>query len=882
MKKQVYFVIVVFFMFHSLKVISQDPVGLYVHTSTAAETISNRLDTLPYFVFAESREHPIQWYDSLRIDWLNSNVSKTGFSDLAQPGEYFTCQIGVWANKGPINDIRILFSDLTKMDGTSIPAGKMTCFNTGGINEKGIPFSKNVSIPANRVQAFWVGIDLTDVKKGSYEGEIYTLWGGNMQSVPIQLKVEGNEVVNHGFNEGNRLSRMAWLNTTIGLDNEITQGFKKIEREENKIKILGREVTIAPTGLPYTITSFFEPSNQFVLPEGEALINAPFRFVVEKDNGEILKLEPAKLEFTDQSPSHISWQVINDGDACQLVCRGRMEYEGYMEYELSLRSKETLKVKDIRLEIPMNQEKAKYMMGLDHEGGLRTPQWKWDWDTTKNQDMLWIGDVNGGLRFKWKAENYVRPLINIYYSFRPLHLPPSWGNEGKGGVNVLDKEKDVLVSAYSGARELKAGEVLNYDFELLITPFKTINKHIKYGDRYFHGGGTRIASKKVELAEKAAANILNIHHAEDIYPFINYPYLDENTGALRELVEDAHAHDIRLKLYYTTRELTKNLPEFWAFYSLNGEIIFPGPGNASRTEALHPDGPHEWLIDNLREKYIPAWYNEIIEGPFKGEIDLSILTTPDSRLNNFYIGGLNLMLRNLKIDGVYIDDSALDRITLRRARKLIDQYRPEGRMDFHSWNHFNTWAGYANCLNLYMDLLPYFDLVWIGEGRDYDRMPDHWLVEVSGIPFGLPGQMLQGGGNPWRGMVYGITNRAGYAGKVGNPSEIWHFWDQYHFQDKQMVGYWDPESPVKCDNDLVKATLYKSAEECIIAVANWGAMDQSCSLEIDWKKLGYDKTGCSYSIPSIQRFQEEQSLSSLKRLKIPGGKGYLIVIRKNN
>jgi len=60
-----------------------------------------------------------------------------------------------------------------------------------------------------------------------------------------------------------------------------------------------------------------------------------------------------------------------------------------------------------------------------------------------------------------------------------------------------------------------------------------------------------------------------------------------------------------------------------------------------------------------------------------------------------------------------------------RARKIIDKSCPEGRMDLHSWNHFNKLAGFTNCLNLYMDLLPYFDQVWIGEGRDYNRMPDY-------------------------------------------------------------------------------------------------------------------------------------------------------------
>ncbi len=141
-----------------------------------------------------------------------------------------------------------------------------------------------------------------------------------------------------------------------------------------------------------------------------------------------------------------------------------MEFDGFVDFKLTLRSKKTFKVKDIRLEIPVNKDKANYMMGLNHEGGLRTPEWEWKWDTTKNQDMLWLGDVNGGLRIKWKAENYWRPLINIYYAFGPLYLPPSWGNGGNGGVDIREKENNVLVSAYSGQRELKAGEVLALRF----------------------------------------------------------------------------------------------------------------------------------------------------------------------------------------------------------------------------------------------------------------------------------------------------------------------------------------------------------------------------------------------------------------------------------
>jgi len=832
-----------------------------------------------FLIFPESRENSIHWFDSISNKRLNNIEHNNTFSITAQPGEYFVYQVGVWSLKTTISDVKVTFSQLKNSAGQIIATNKMTCFNTGGINFKGIPFIKKVDVAAGRIQAMWMGLDLRNFKTGIYTGTVSISSGKEKQTIPIELTISGSQIVNEGFNEGNRLARLSWLNSTVGIDNTITKGFMPIKVSGKIINILGRSFSIDPSGLPSVITSSFDANNQAILKQGAPLLDAPFNFVVQKEDGSIIKLNPGKLQFKLQSPAKVIWTVLSTSAELDIVCNGTIGFDGFVDYGVKLTAKMPLNIKDIRLEIPIKKEKAEYMMGLNQEGGFRTPDWKWKWDVTKNQDMLWLGAVNGGLRIKWKAENYKRPLVNIYYEFGPLKMPPSWDNKGNGGVDVTDKNNQVIVNAYSGKRTLKKGEVLHYDFELLITPFKTIDKNIKFEDRYYHGGGTNTAVK-IDNAKKAGANLIVIHQAEDIYPFINYPYLDENTKALTDLVADAHKQNMRMKVYYTTRELTKNLPEFWALNSLNGEVIFPGPGNAARTEALHPNGPSKWLIDNMREKYIPAWYDTIKTGKFKGQIDLSVITTPDSRLNNFYIAGLDWMVEHMKIDGVYIDDAALDRFTLQRARKIIDRYRPQGRIDLHSWNHFSKWAGFASCLNLYMELLPYLDLVWIGEGRDYNRMPDHWLIEVSGIPFGLSGQMLEGGGNPWRGMVYGITTRAGWT--INPPTEIWKFWDAHKLIDKKMIGYWDKESPVTCASAMVKATVYKSVDEVIISVANWTPQDITTTINIDWAKLGIDPTKYDISIPAIKDFQTEQQKVSLNNLIIPGKQGYLIVLKKKN
>ena len=48
-----------------------------------------------------------------------------------------------------------------------------------------------------------------------------------------------------------------------------------------------------------------------------------------------------------------------------------MEFDGYCDYSLKLISKDLVKIRDIRLEIPVEKRKASYMMGLGHEGGIR-------------------------------------------------------------------------------------------------------------------------------------------------------------------------------------------------------------------------------------------------------------------------------------------------------------------------------------------------------------------------------------------------------------------------------------------------------------------------------------------------------------------------------
>jgi hypothetical protein len=337
------------------------------------------------------------------------------------------------------------------------------------------------------------------------------------------------------------------------------------------------------------------------------------------------------------------------------------------------------------------------------------------------------------------------------------------------------------------------------------------------------------------------------------------------------------------------------MPELFALHSLDGEIIYPGPGNDAKTY-IRKNGPDPWLKDHLREKYIPAWPAVITLNPanpkdqiiapwtktIKGQkdiLDLAVITTPDTRWDNFYLEGLNWLIEKADIDGVYIDDTALGRKSLLRARRILDKDKHGRLIDLHSWNHFNKVAKYASCANIYMEIFPYIDRLWLGEAFHYnDSPPDYWLTEMSGIPYGLTGEMLQGGGNVWMGMVYGMTQRMGYS---GDPTNLWKFWDQFSMEKTEMIGYWDPACPVRCDNKNVRITVYRHDNgKLLIAGANWSKNDQNITLDIDWSKVRLSAGKSVINAPQIANFQSQAQYKVDSSIPIKARCGWLLVLEE--
>ena len=197
-------------------------------------------------------------------------------------------------------------------------------------------------------------------------------------------------------------------------------------------------------------------------------------------------------------------------------------------------------------------------------------------------------------------------------------------------------------------------------------------------------------------------------------------------------------------------------------------------------------------------------------------------------------------------------------------------------IDLHSNTGFSIGPA-----NQYAEFFPYVDRLWFGESFDYNHMsPDRWIVETSGIPFGLMGEMLQGGGNRWLGMVYGMTTRYGWTNyeTANNPDPIWHFWDEFGIVDSQMVGYWEKNCPVRVDDASCKATAYIRKDRVLISVANFSDKPTTVHLEIDWKQLGMIPTKATLIAPTVRNFQTRTQFKVGDPISMEAKKGWMIVV----
>ena len=807
-----------------------------------------------FIVIPEDRMLPIHMKYDLPFVWMNKDLSKP-FTGEARKGEYYAYQLGIYALKN-MENVQIHFSDLKSSAGATIAAKNITCINTTGITYDAKPFTKTVNVSQNNVQAMWCGINVPrNTASGVYSGTVIVLADGrSSKTIQIILTVTNEIVEKGGINEPQMQTRLQWLNSTLAQDNKVIAPYTPLKVQSNSINMLGRKLVIGNDGFPKQIQTFFTEEMTSTKTSPNNILAKPIALIAEDEAGKIV-WKNTQPHFTKISDGPVQWQSSSVSSSLKMQVSASAEFDGFVAYTVKIIALKDVSLKDIRLEIPYSSSASKYMMGLNLKGGLRPQQYNWKWDVAhKNQDGAWIGNVNAGLQFSLRDEHYVRPLNTNFYLQKPLLLPASWGNENKGGINIEEKDGAVVANNYSGERMMHKGDTLFYNFNLLITPFHTINTDFQWANRFFH------SYQPIDTIKQTGATVINIHHATAINPYINYPFIEYKK--MKAYIDSAHAAGLKVKIYNTVRELSNKAYELQALRSLGHEIYSPGKG-----------GGFSWLQEHVGDDYIAAWFVPELK-------DAAIINSGMNRWHNYYVEGMNWLVQNVGIDGIYLDDVAFDRVTMKRIKRVLTQDNHPGIIDLHSANQYNVNDGFNNSANLYMEHFPYLNRLWFGEYFDYENnSPDFFLTEVSGIPFGLMGEMLQDGGNAWRGMIYGMTNRMPWSDGA-DPRPLWKIWDDFGMKGSKMIGYWSSDCPVKTSDSKVLATVYKKEKSALVSVASWDTNDTDVKLQIDWKALGIDPSKAIITAPEIKNFQPAKEFSIDETIHVEKNKGWLLWIKE--
>jgi hypothetical protein len=801
-----------------------------------------------WMLVPEYRDNPVRMRHFLPKHWTD-RPSSFVFESRVLRDEYFTFQVAVVAGAAPLANVRVAFERFPEAWQKTL-----TCFNSGGVDETGRAFEKAISVEAGAVQPLWIGVLVpADARPGVVEGDVVvSAPGAARQTVRVRLNVDSAAATNHGFDEPELMSRLAWLNSTIGTDPDfVIQPYLPVTiggSTRRELSILGRTIALGDSGLPDRILSYFTPELTTLATRPEPVLARPLALEVTI-GGAVERLRAGGFTVRQEARGRASWSAESRSDRVRMRVAGSLEYDGMLDYKIELQALRDVDIDDVVLPVALVPDAAEYMLGLGRKGGRRPDRIDWMWKVENHQEGMWLGGIHKGLQYVLRDDNYERPLNTNFYLSKPLNLPPSWYNDGRGGIRLETTPGAVTATNYSGTRRLAAGATLHFNVRFLITPFKPIDTKAHFDTRFVH------KYVPVDEVKRAGGTVVNIHHANEINPYINYPFfnLDKQTA----YIEEAHAKGVKVKLYDTIRELTYRAHELFALRSLGDEILNDGKG-----------GGHSWLQEHLEDRYYSAWHAASVD-------DAAVLDKGTSRWTNYYIEGLAWLAEHQHIDGLYLDDIAFSRETVKRMISVLHARREQVVIDLHSANQFNVRDGFINSAMLYMEHFPYMSRLWFGEYFDYSQPDDYWMTEVSGLPFGLMGEMLQDGGHPYRGLLYGMTSR--FYGTT-DPRPVWAMMNDFGISESRMRGYWLKDTPVRTGNPRVLATTYVRSNGALIALASWSDRDETVSLELDLAAMGLPANVRVYA-PAVAGLQPAAEVNP-RAVVVPAKQGLFLRVER--
>ncbi|MHC4122784.1 MAG: glycoside hydrolase domain-containing protein [Planctomycetota bacterium] len=780
-----------------------------------------------YLVFPQDRDHSIKMVHEIPAEWVFRNPDEE-FVIAADCNEYRVFQLGVWACNKNIEDLKFEFTDFKSRNGeTTIPAEWFQCLTTTSkiksmyIEKPKGPFN----VPQGQLRVFWIGVDLPDeVKAGEYKGFVTVKPANSSEAkVPVSIKVSKKIVARRGDHDLWRLSKLRWLESDLGISDEVFEPFEalRLSRENRVVSTWGHTLELNEFGLP---------SNVYF---GSEEIMAGGVEVAGKVKLNELNWRGERFRFTEATDGHVCWEGAAKSGDLKLTVEGRIDFDGCIVVDVSIESEKSCDIDDLVMTAGWRKEHAQLASGMGYSGRRQVDR---VWRRIRRERAcygtagLWLGSVKAGLGWiTWYSE--------------------PWEDVSRVDAAEITEEADrVVMQLNLGDHNVGGDKKWQMRFALRPTPIKPVDKrHWQF--RYLHKGGDYRPSdkdtphsflkddcKRLEEMVELGVKRLNLHDWWG--PSFNYPWQWERHDNLSKLTEEAHKRGIYVKVYNSGKALSTLAPEFWALLYTATEYNFDRPINPNQ-KGRFQDG---WFENHLPDGLAQAWPR--LHDDLGNEH--SVRTSNAMRIGNFYIESMLYMVENFGIDGAYFDgadgSSLGHREMCKRLWTMFKKSNPNALIDAH---HGTT--GLGSCMINSMVCLPFIDSIWHGETFDYEGLdPWQWLVEISGIPFGIPSEMLGKEKYFARGMLFGIWPRMGWCAGTKQQEILWKFFNKFEIEEAEMLGWWESDNGITLDRHSTYATAFVHKENgVLVVIASWhpklaGWVDTSIdvSLKLSREKLG--------------------------------------------
>lgn len=233
---------------------------------------------------------------------------------------------------------------------------------------------------------------------------------------------------------------------------------------DRTITLSGLGVEINSDGFVKQILTFYKRDHS---DEGRPLLFEPFHFHYYSTPKAQIKLNPTVFKLISASKDAIIWNALSGSDELKQEITGEMLANGFVKYKIRLKALKDVMLNTVNFHIPFQKTAAKYLAGLSQTAGLRADTVKWDWNGSgKVVPAVWIGDERQGLYLS----------LDDRRSFNDAKLKNGWINEGKGKLQINIKGSSMLVEFNTGNINLKQGEELAFDCNLIVSQSGNLKK----------------------------------------------------------------------------------------------------------------------------------------------------------------------------------------------------------------------------------------------------------------------------------------------------------------------------------------------------------------------------------------------------------------------